>query len=202
LGRRIQIAIVTLGIVATVLIAWSILQTPTMILPSWLLVLMIVPIICLIALLVGFLIKVILKSEWHSITFASLLITIIYLAIYSKMFRPSYRIELPDQYAGKVLLLVSNEKENDFKINKYGIGYINQYTFKNGFRPYVFKAGKNISDLISGYSTGSFSTNMGFKLSFNFLSFDVPGNTNNSSPIPYDSLVKLKAIDTTRVKRR
>jgi len=109
---------------------------------------------------------------------------------------------IPDKYVGEVKLLVSNENQNDFKVNNFGIGYISQRTFKNGFRPTVIKGGQDISDQISGYSTGSYATTSGGKLSFDYLSFELPGKKEVSELIDYDSLVKLNAIDTARLRRK
>jgi energy-coupling factor transporter transmembrane protein EcfT len=200
--RQIQNAIVILGLLSIALGIWTMLQIPTMILSPWYLVLIFLPIVLVVAFIIGYLLKVILNSAWHSTTFTAMVITVICLIFYGSQYRPGYKIVIPDQYVGEVQLLVSNEQENDFKVNEFGIGYINQQTYKNGFRPIVIKAGHDISDQISGYAQGSYATTLGNKLSFEYLSFEIPGKKNVSAMISYDSLLKMKAIDTTRLHRK
>jgi hypothetical protein len=202
MGRQIQIAIVILGLLSIALGIWTMLQIPTMILSPWFLVLIFLPIALFVAFFIGFLLTILLNSAWHPMTFTALVITAICLTFYISQYRPGYKIIIPDQYAGDVQLLVSNEQKNDFKVNKFGIGYINRETYKNGFRPIVIKAGHDISDQISDYSYGSYATTSGNQLSFDFLSFEIPGKKNVSGMLSYDSLLKMKAIDTTRIYRK
>ena len=202
MGRQIQTAIIVLCLISTSIGIWTMLQTPTVILPPWFLVAMFLPIAFLIALAIGFLVKIILNSGWHTMTFTSLVLTCICLIFYASQFKPSYKIVIPDSYIGEVRLLVSKEQQNDFNVNSYGIGYINYKSFKDGFRPIVIKGGYNISNQILGYSTGSYATTSGSKLSFDYLSFEIPGKKIASGLVDYDSLLKLKAIDTARLLRK
>lgn len=202
MGRRIQIAIIILGLISTSVGIWIMLQTPTIILSPWSLVAMFLPIAFLVALLIGYLIKGVLNSGWHTMTFAALVMTVICIIFYASQYRPSYKIMIPDKYVGEVRLLVSNEQQNDFNVNNFGIGYINQDIYKNGFRPRVIKGGQDISDQISGYSISSYATTSGSKLSFDYLSFELPGKNENSGLVDFDSLVRLKAIDTNRLRRK
>jgi hypothetical protein len=200
--RQIQILIIILGLISTSLGIWTMLQIPTIILSPWSLVAIFLPLTLFIALLIGYLTKVMLNSGWHTMTFAALIMTGICLAFYARQFKPSYKIVVPDNYVGEVRLLVSHENQNDFEVNSFGIGYITQNLYKNGFRPKVIKGGLDISDHVSGYSTGSYETTSGSKLSFDYLSFEIPGKKEVTELIDFDSLVKLKAIDTARLRRK
>ena len=178
------------------------LQIPTMILPSWFLVLLFLPISFLISFALGFFIKLLSKSQWNVLTFTSLVLTFISLAFYISEYRPNYRIIIPSAYTGEVRLLLTNGRTNDFKINKYGIGYINETTFKNGFRPTIIKNDHNISDQIAGYEVSSYATTSLNRISFDYLSFKIPGDQNVIEIISFEDLVKIKAIDTTRLLRK
>src|SRR4051812_35292282 len=130
MGKQIQMAIIVLGLTSTILGIWTMLQIPTMILRPWFLVVIFLPIAFLSALTIGFLFKKVLNSGWHIMTFTSVIMTGICLIFYASQFKPSYKIIIPESYNGEVNLLVSNEQTNDFKVNKFGIGYINQRTYR------------------------------------------------------------------------
>src|ERR1700733_9637287 len=121
MGRQIQIAIVIMALLSTALGIWTMLQIPTMILPRLYIVLIFLPIILLISFIIGSLLTALLNSSWHLLTFMSLVQTAICLIFYASQYRPGYKIVIPDQYAGEVQLLVSNEQKNDFKVNEFGI---------------------------------------------------------------------------------
>jgi hypothetical protein len=199
---KLQIAIGTIGLISTAIGIWTLLQTPTMILTPLFLVGLYLPIAFIISLIVGFLIKVLLKSSWHTLTFAALTMTVICLTFYGSQYKPSYKIIIPETYVGEVKLLLSNETENDFKVNNFGIGYISKKTYENGFRPTIIKSGQDISKQITGYSTGSHATTSSSNLSLDYLSFEIPGKVDSTFVIDFDCLLKLKAIDTKRLRRK
>ena len=128
--------------------------------------------------------------------------TVICLTFYASQYKPSYKIVVPDKYVGEVKLLLSNENENDFKVNNFGIGYINHKTYKSGFRPTIIREGQDISKQITGYSTGSYATTSSGNLSLDYLSFEIPGKVDSEFVIDFDSLLKLNAIDTRRLRRK
>ena len=199
---KLQIAIGTFGLISIAIGIWTMLQTPTMILSPFFLVALYLPITVIISLVVGFLTKALLKSGWHTLTFTSLTMTVICLTFYASQYKPSYIILVPDKFVGEVKLLVSNENENDFKVNDFGIGYINQKTYKSGFRPTIIKGGQNISKQITGYSTGSYATTSSSNLSLDYLSFEISKKIDSAFVIDFDSLLKLNAIDTQRLLRK
>ena len=166
--QAIQIIIVIIGIVTTSISTSILLRTPTMILSPLFLVGLYLPIIFILALFFGFLTKQVLKSSWHTLTFTAVNMTVICFTYSVSQFKSSYEIVIPNNYVGEVKLLLSNEKENDFTINNYGIGYISETTFKNGFRPKIIKNGQDISKKVTEYSKSSFLSNT---LSVDYLSF-------------------------------
>jgi len=199
---KLQITIGTIGLISTAIGIWTMLQTPTMILTPWFLVILFLPIAFIISLVVGSLTKVLLKSSWHTLTFTALTMTVICLTFYGSQYKPSYKIIIPETYVGEVKLLLSNESENDFKINNFGIGYISKKTYENGFRPTIIQSGKDISKQITGYSRGSSATTSSGNLSLHYLSFEIPGKVDSTFVIDFDSLIKIKAIDAKRLRRK
>jgi energy-coupling factor transporter transmembrane protein EcfT len=110
-----------------------------------------------VSFILGFLVKKILKSKWHALTFASIFIIIICSTFYISQYKPAYEIIVPGNYVGEVKLFVSNEKGNDFAINKYGIGYIDRETFEKGFYPKIIKGNIDITKQAKEYSKGAFA---------------------------------------------
>jgi len=199
---KLQIAIVITGLISTGLGIRTMLQIPTMILAPWFLVGLYLPIAFFIALLAGFLAKTLLKSGWHVLTFTSIAMTVICLAFYISEYKPTYKIIIPDNYTGEVKLLVTDGKSNDFNISKFGIGYINQQTYKNRFRPIIIKGQQDISKEIRNYSIGSYVTTSMSNVSFNYVSLEIPGKHETPEITSVDSLIALKAIDTTRLWKK
>jgi hypothetical protein len=199
---KIQIAILTLGFFSLGLGIWAMLQIPTVILPSWYLVLIFLTITFSIALGLGFLTKILFKLHWHTLTITSIIMTITCLTFYISEFKPSYIIYIPDNYVGEVKLLVSKEKDNDFNINEFGIGYINQKTFKNGFRPTVIKDKENITKQIKNYSRGVYGSAGTLNIYLDYVTFIIPSDEESLDIISFDELINNNAIDTTRLHRR
>ena len=198
---KIQQFIWAIGLISIGLGVWTILQTPTLLLPSWFLAVLFVPITILCSLGLGFLIKKIFKSNWSVITFTAIIMSTLCLSYYISEYKPTYKIIIPTNFIGEVRLLLSNENTNDFNINKYGVGYINQKTFKNGFQPKIIKGGQDITSQIKAYSIGATATTTSTSsLSVDYLTFKVPGTTQNEITTDIDELVKVNGIDTTRLK--
>jgi len=196
---KIQIAILTLGLLTIALGIWTMLQIQTFILPSWHLVLILLPITLSIAFGLGFLAKKLFKLRWHTLTITSLIMTIVCLTFYISEYRPSYTIYIPDNYAGEVTLLVSKETNNDFNINKFGIGYINRKTFKNGFHTTVIKNKEDITNQIKNYNRGAYFSAGTLNLSLDYVTFTIPSYKENPAEISFDELININAIDTTRL---
>jgi hypothetical protein len=197
---KLQPIIVVLGVLSLGFGTWQMLQTRTMILPPWFLVLFYLVITFCLSFILGFLVKKILKSKWHTLTFASIFIIIICSTFYVSQYKPAYEIIVPDNYVGEVKLFVSNEKGNDFTINKYGIGYIDRETFEKGFYPKIIKGNIDITKQARGYSKGAFATTQASSYSYEYLSFSIKGESMQNNDI--DELIKIRAIDTSRLYRK
>eukprot|EP01133_Synstelium_polycarpum_P009293 gene9293-10898_t len=126
---KIQPVIIILGLFSLFIGARQMLDVPTMILPSWFLLLTSLPCILGGSFVLGYLTKKMMNSKWRTITFASVFITAFCSIYYISQYKITYKITIPENYAGEVRLFVSNERGNDFLINHYGVGYINQETF-------------------------------------------------------------------------
>ena len=200
--NKLQIPIIIFGLVAIGLGVRSLLQVPTMILPTWFLVSLYLPIALLISFILGFITKKLTKSTWHMLTFTTIFASLVSLTFYFSEYSPSYTVKIPDTFVGEVKLLVTNESTNDLGVNKFGIGYINQKTYKNGFLPKILKGGKDITKEIHGYSTGSFATSLLHNKQFNYISFVIPGKKENEDDENnFNDLIKSNGIDTTRILR-
>jgi hypothetical protein len=196
-----QIAILTIGLISLILGIWTMLQIPTVILPSWFLLVIFLPVAFLISLGLGYVAKTVVKPRWHLLTHTSLFITLICLSFYVTEYRPTHKVIVPIGYVGEVKLLVTGENRNDFKISEFGVGYINMKTFKKGFHPIVIRDGQDISKQIEGYNTAAYATTAPGKLSFEYVSFKVPGEQDKDI-LSIDDLIRLNYIDTGRIKRR
>jgi hypothetical protein len=195
--KRTSNIVLTLSLVPCAWCVVSILQTPTMILPSWF-------ILCILALPavtaafgIGFVLKQLFGSGWHTATFASMLLAAASLVYLITTYRPTYTVVIDPGYAGEVRLFVSRYANNrEIRVNRYGIGYIGKKTFDNGFYPRILKGGRDISKEVSEYSTGAIATSAPEKYRFEYLAFEIPGTAGSPGDDP-DSLVKTGAIDTT-----
>jgi hypothetical protein len=199
---KIQPIIIALGILSLGVGIWQMLQTKTMILPSWFLLLVSLPCTLLVSFALGFMAKKILNSKWQTLTFASIFVIIFCSIFYVSRYRPVYTVVIPDGYVGEVRLLVSNEKENDLFINKYGIGYIDKKTFDEGFYPKIIKGDNDITKQVKEYSKGALATTSEDVYSYEYLSFSVLGKGENVEDKDIEELIKIKAIDTARLYRK
>lgn len=197
-----QSIIILLGIVSLGSGIWQMLQTATMILPPWFLVLFYVIITFCVSFILGFLVKKILKSRWYTLTFTSIFIIIACCVFCISQYRASYEIIVPDNYVGEIKLFVSNEKKNDFAINKYGIGYIDIETFNKGFYPKIIKEKVDITKQVKEYSKGALATMPKDVYSYEYLSFSIMVKGESIKDKDIEELIRIKAIDTNRLYRK
>jgi hypothetical protein len=210
-----QIAIIVIGLISLGLGIKTLLYTRTVILPSWFLVALYTPIVIAISFGLGLLTKKIIKKGGHLTTYASIFATIISLSFYASEFRPTHKILLPENYSGEVTLFLSNEEQNDFEINNYGIGYVSNDTYKNGFKPTVIRNGQDISKQLTNLSSGTigFGGVDGSTIGpYDYLTFTVPGQKSDNADSELEQLlsarndlnklIEINAIDTTRLKRK
>jgi len=87
-------------------------------------------------------------------------------------------------------------------LNEYGIGYVSENTYRNGFKPVVEKDGDDITNEILNLSSGSMAhATIGGKVlgPYKYLSFIVPGQPTDSINNDLIGLIEKNAIDTTRL---
>jgi hypothetical protein len=200
----IQIIIMVLGVAAlTCGISKMSLETTTMILPAWLIITIVSSGVCAISVGIGLLAKHLLNSDWHQLTFASIIIIII-VGIYSTIeYKPTLKIFVSPEYAGEVKLFVSRDavEKYDITVNNFGIGYISINDFDKGFYPKIVKGHTDISKKIMEYRKGTSLNSLSDSYSFKYLSFDIPGDSNALTD-NIDDLLRIGAIDTMLLPRR
>ncbi|KIA92320.1 hypothetical protein OC25_16670 [Pedobacter kyungheensis] len=197
-----QLIIIVLGVLSLCLGVWQMMQTATMILSPWFLILFYSFITICVSFVLGYLLKKILKSTWYNVTFASMFIMLACITFYVTQYKSTYEIVVPNNYTGEVKLFLSNEDGNDFIINQYGIGYIDENTFKDGFNPKVIKKNVDITKQIKQYNRGAFATTQKSKYSYEYLSFSVSGKVEDIDERDISELIKIKAVDTNRLYRK
>lgn len=76
-------------------------------------------------------------------------------------YSPTLRIIVPNNYNGKVNLVLANVKDNILEVDKNGIGYINEWTFNSTYtKPKVYdKEGNDLSPKIKSFNNLIFWTN-------------------------------------------
>ncbi len=200
----IQIIIWCIGFLFLCMDVYYLLHTSTLFIPSWILALFYIPILIVFCFGLGFITKRIVKSDWKTVSYAAIFLCIFSMVYAATEYSPSYEINVPEKYNGTVLLFVSRETENDFKINENGVGYISEKTYKSGFKPVILQGGKDITKEIDGFASGGFSTitRPGVEsYNYNYISFNLPGNPNIGNTRDLSELIQSNAVDTTRLKR-
>ncbi|MDQ0966796.1 hypothetical protein QFZ20_002199 [Flavobacterium sp. W4I14] len=200
--RIIQIILPTLAIFSLGVGIWQMLQTKTMILPSWFLVVISLPGTLLLSFALGFIVKKLLNSKWQILTFTSIFVIIFCSIFCISEYKPVYIVVIPKNYVGEIRLFLSNENENDFSINRYGIGYIDMRTFNDGFYPKIIQGGNDITKQIKEYSKGALATMSEDIYSFEYLTFYILDNGKKVEGKDIEELVKIKAIDTARLYKK
>ena len=211
-----QIIITAIGLLSLGMIIKTILFTPTMIIPGWFLAILYAVIILGLSFGLGAITKNFVKKEWRLTSHASIFVSIVYLILYSYEYRATYKIIIPENFYGEVKIFRSNDQENDFNINQYGIGYVSDETYKKGFYPKVIKEGKDITKEISDFSKVESLENINVDGSiigpYDYLKFTVkyPNLLNSKKDLKYfgnasnnlRKLIEINAVDTTRILRK
>jgi len=200
-NTSIQLLIIVIGIVSISIGIKTKLQNPPVYFKTWVLVSVSYLLIFIFSLLLGFFIKVILKSSWSVFTFTSIVMTVSSLSYYFREYKHAYTVYIPDEYVGAVRLYISNDNTHDLYINDYGIGYISYRTFGKGFRPTIIKNGLDITEQISGFASTNHSDKSNESYVIDYKSFIVPGGTTKEL-VGFNQLVMQNAIDTTRLRRK
>lgn len=113
-------------------------------------------------LLIASLLVVVIVKVWVSnysfSTVYFITISIAFLAYHYHLYSPTLKIIVPDDYKGKVSLVLSNVNKNILTVDSNGIGYITKWTFKKTWsKPDVYTtSGRKINDLCVGFNPSTF----------------------------------------------
>ena len=205
---KVQLIIIVIGFISYGFFVNTMLQIPTVIIPSWFLVLMYTPVLIGISLTLGYFVKNLRETKWKTISFTFLFIAVLSLVYVFSESKKNLRINIPKNYTGTVYLVLSNETTNDFDINEFGIGYVCADTYNSGFRPKVYRQDRDITKTINSYSSGSASSSSMSRNSICYLEFNVPPENINISlkPTVYkqdkDTLKSIKDYNNSSSLRR
>lgn len=203
-NSKVQIIIILIGLSAIGVAVKTILHTRTVIMTPFSLVIIYLPLLLLVSLGLGLLIKKITKGTANILTYASIIATLFSITYIYSEYMPTSDIVIPANYSGNVRLFLSTEDTDDFNINSYGIGYISKDTYNNGFRPTVIKNGKNITKELTNISSGgsiSFASVNGSSIGpYHYIQFTIPGHSQDTIDNDLQRLIEVKALDTTRIK--
>jgi hypothetical protein len=200
----VDYTLILIGLVSVWLGVRTMLETPTVILSGWFLVIMYGSILLLLSFGLGALINSLTKSKIHLLTAASIIVTIVCLAFYISEFRPTYKINVADNFIGEVKLFRSTLDNNRLSLNKYGVGYITDNAYRKGFRPVVYKNGKDITKecktIVQGNvaSAGVDGTSIG---PFSYVGFTIGDNTADTIWTELKKAIEMKVIDTSIMKK-
>jgi hypothetical protein len=202
-------SIVKTGIVLFALISIGLgvkamLAMPTLILPSWFLALLYLPILLAIAFVLGIVVNTIIKIETDRYIYTALFAGLISLGFYFSEYKPTNKIIIPGDFGGQVRLFLSNEPDDDLRINNFGIGYISRKTYLQGFKPIIIQNGKDITKQVTEFfqgSAGAGTVDHEHIGDYKFLGFTIPGKPTDSLKNDLVKLIKLNALDTSRTVR-
>ena len=200
----VDYALILIGLISFLLGVRTMLEVSTVILSGWFLVIMYGSILLLIAFGLGALIRSLTKSKIHLLSGASLIVAIVCLAFYISKFRPTYKIYVADNFAGEVKLFRSTLDNNRLSLNNYGVGYITDKAYRQGFKPIVYQNGKDITKecetivqgnlAFAGVDGKSFGP-------FSYVGFTIGDNSGDTLWNNLTKIIEMKIIDTTIMKK-
>jgi hypothetical protein len=200
----IDYILISVGLVSLYLGVQTMLETPTLILSGWFLVIMYGGILLLVSFGLGRLISSLTKSKVHLFTAASFIVTIVCSAFYISEYRPTFEIYVPDTFTGEVKLFHSTLEDNNLYLNKYGVGYITDKAYRKGFKPVVYQNGKDITEECKNIGRGSVATagidgtNLG---PFSYVGFIINDNKAETLWTDLKKAIEEKIIDTSILKK-
>ena len=200
----VDYALILIGLISFLLGVRTMLEVSTVILSGWFLVIMYGGILLLIAFGLGALIRSLTKSKIHLLSGASLIVAIICLAFYISEFRPTYKIYVADNFAGEVKLFRSTLDNNRLSLNNYGVGYITDKTYRQGFRPIVYQNDKDITKQCKTIVQGNlaFAGVDGKSFGpFSYVAFTIGDNSGDTLWNNLTKIIEMKIIDTTIMKK-
>lgn len=164
-----QIAILILGVISYGLGIKTMLQTPTMILTPWFLVLLFTPIVFGLSFFLGFLTKTISKSSWNTVTFSSIFVSAICLTFFFKEHRnyENLQLQLDEHKAGHYFIISTTDKSKSVKYTKgepikfdsNNVIYLDSGLYNNSAKRPVNMDGDDISNRIKTFMGNEFNMN-------------------------------------------
>lgn len=113
--------------------------------------------IIIVCLILSGLLKLLFKKTSY-LTLMFITTSISFLAFHYQLYSPTLTIIVPNDYKGKINLVLSNVDENILTVDSNGIGYLNKWTFNKTYaRPNVVQLdGKNLDKNLVGFNSSSF----------------------------------------------
>ncbi|WP_271424156.1 hypothetical protein [Aequorivita sinensis] len=127
---------------------------------------------CLI--LSGLLKLILRKTSFLTLLFITTAIS--FLVFHYKIYSPTLTIIVPNDYKGKINLVLSNVNKNILNVDNNGIGYLTEWTFEKTYSKPIVKQvnGKNLEKNLVGFNPSSFfGTTLGGGNSIKSLSFEI-----------------------------
>lgn len=192
------------GLASFILGIKTMLEVQTLILPAWTLVLMYGGVLMAVSFGLGALVSLLTRSKLHTLTASSLIISIACISFYISQFKPNYEIYVADNFQGEVKLFRSTLKRNMLNLSEYGVGYITDKEYRNGFRPTVYKNGKDITNECKNIIQGSlgFSGVDGQSLGpFSYIGFTIGDDKADTIWNTLTDVIERKIVDTSIILR-
>ncbi len=153
--RTIDIFLILLGLISLGLGVTTMLRTPTFSLPTWFLTTMYAGSLLIIAFGLGYLVSVLSKFKIRIITVASIIVSIVCLVYYFEQYKPTYKITVPEKFSGEVKLFRSTLAKDQLVLDKFGVGYITDKSYRKGFVPVIYQNGHDITKACENIMHGS-----------------------------------------------
>lgn len=200
--KLIDYCLILLGLTSLILGIKTMLEVQTLILPTWTLALIYGGVLLAISFGLGILASWLTKSRLHMLTVTSMIISIVCISFYINQFKPSYDIYVPDNFQGEVKLFRSTLKRNRLTLSEYGVGYITDKEYQNGFKPTVYKNGKDITNECKNIVQGSlgFAGVDGISVGpFSYIGFTIGDNKAGTVWNPLPDAIERDMLDTSLI---
>jgi hypothetical protein len=204
----IDFVIISIEIVALYLGARTMLEIPTLIIPSWFLIIIYDSILLLLSYGFSVLIISLAKLKIKLLTANALIVTVVCLSFYvsqaASQAKSIYRIHVPENFVGEVRLFRSTLSQNRLHLNKFGVGYITENAYQGGFKPVIYQGSKDITRECKDFAQGSiaFAGIDGESIGpFSYMSFTVKNTTNDTIWTDVKKVVEARIIDVSIMKK-
>ena len=136
-------------------------------------------IVMFLILTLTFILKFLCKKSDYLTRILTSSFIILGISIY-KLYSPTLKIIVPENYYGEVNLTLSNLSHNELNIDKNGIGYITKWTFEKTYtKPKVYDTkGRNLEKYLLSYDNNKFwGKSIGSRNTIKSLSFEIAKDT-------------------------